>query len=117
MNGCRFPHWRGALRSSFRVSWVSVFMTILPAACRMAGFEDECHAGSTANAFPWSIWLRPIWGCLIVPAAIAQIRLDGVTYRPIEGEPLAARLALASMKSLRPPVHDNLISLLPRECI
>ncbi len=52
-------------------------------------------------------------GVSIVPAAIAQIKLAGETYRPIEGEPLLARLGLVSMKNNRSPLIDNLTSLLP----
>jgi hypothetical protein len=48
----------------------------------------------------------------IVPESIAQIRLDGVAYRPIEGPPAVARLALAVLKTQRSPVTENLMSLL-----
>ncbi|CAB4326651.1 MULTISPECIES: LysR family transcriptional regulator [unclassified Brucella] len=98
-----------------RIVGLSLYDDIV-AACRMAGFE--MNVAQEAPQMPSVVNLVAAnLGVSIVPAAIAQIRLDGVTYRPIEGEPLVARLALASMKSLRSPVHDNLISLLPRECI
>ncbi len=86
------------------------------AACRDAGFE--MNVTQEAPQMPSVVNLVAAnLGVSIVPASIAQIRLGGVTYRPIEGEPLVARLALASMKSLRSPISDNLMSLLPRELI
>ncbi|MGO7420898.1 LysR family transcriptional regulator, partial [Rhizobium ruizarguesonis] len=51
-------------------------------------------------------------GVSIVPASISQIKLEGVAYRPIEGPPAVARLALAILKTHRSPVTENLISLL-----
>ncbi|MFW8643837.1 LysR substrate-binding domain-containing protein [Rhizobium beringeri] len=51
-------------------------------------------------------------GVSIVPASISQIKLEGVAYRPIEGPPAVARLALAILKTHRSPVTENLMSLL-----
>ncbi|MFQ0812806.1 transcriptional regulator [Brucella anthropi] len=81
-------------------------------ACRKAGFEmivaqEVPQMPSVVNLVAADL------GISIVPAAIAQIKLAGVTYRPIEGEPLAARLGLVSMRSNRSPLIDNLMSLLP----
>ena len=81
-------------------------------ACRAAGFEltvtqEAPQMPSVVNLVAAEL------GVSIVPAAIAQIKLDGVAYRPIDGPPIIARLALAMLKSQRAPVTDNLISLLP----
>jgi DNA-binding transcriptional LysR family regulator len=81
------------------------------AACREAGFElvvtqEAPQIPSVVNLVAASL------GVSIVPAAIAQIRLDGVTYRPIDGPPLMARLGLAVLKAQRAPVTKNLMRVL-----
>ena len=86
----------------------------IAAACRHAGFElvvaqEAPQIPSVVNLVAASL------GVSIVPASIAQIKLDGVAYRPIEGPPVVARLALASLKAQRAPVTDNLISVLPSD--
>lgn len=82
------------------------------AACRQAGFE--LNVTQEAPQMPSVVNLVAAeLGVSIVPAAIAQIRLPGVTYRPIVGQTLLARLALASRKGQVSPVTDNLICLLP----
>ncbi|UWU14447.1 LysR family transcriptional regulator [Rhizobium sullae] len=80
-------------------------------ACRKAGFEltvaqEAPQISSVVNLVAAEL------GVSIVPASIAQIRLDGVAYRPIDGPPAVARLALAVLKTQRSPVTDNLLSLL-----
>ncbi|TDW37203.1 DNA-binding transcriptional LysR family regulator [Rhizobium azibense] len=80
-------------------------------ACRKAGFEltvtqEAPQISSVVNLVAAEL------GVSIVPASIAQIRLDGVAYRPIDGPPAVARLALAVLKSQRSPVTENLMSLL-----
>ncbi|TCU18125.1 LysR family transcriptional regulator [Rhizobium sullae] len=80
-------------------------------ACRKAGFEltvaqEAPQISSVVNLVAAEL------GVSIVPASIAQIRLDGVAYRPIDGPPAVARLALAVLKTQRSPVTDNLMSLL-----
>ncbi len=94
-----------------RIVGLSLYDDVV-AACRDAGFEmivaqEAPQMPSVVNLVAADL------GVSIVPTAIAQIRLAGVTYRPIEGEPLSARLALASMKSNHSPLIDNLMSLLP----
>lgn len=84
----------------------------IAAACREAGFElvvsqEAPQIPSVVNLVAADL------GVSIVPASIAQIRLDGVVYREIDGPPLVARLGLAMLKSQRSPVTDNLMSLLP----
>ncbi|MGO7181286.1 LysR family transcriptional regulator [Rhizobium brockwellii] len=80
-------------------------------ACRKAGFEltvaqEAPQISSVVNLVAADL------GVSIVPASISQIKLEGVAYRPIEGPPAAARLALAILKTHRSPVTENLISLL-----
>jgi DNA-binding transcriptional LysR family regulator len=94
-----------------RVVGLSLYDEIA-AACRSAGFE--LSVSQEAPQIPSVVNLVAAnLGVSIVPASIAQIKLDGVTYRPIEGPPLVARLGLAILKSQRAPVTDNLMSLLP----
>ena len=86
-------------------------MTISSRACREAGFElvvtqEAPQIPSVVNLVAADL------GVSIVPASIAQIRLDGVAYRPIDGPPLMARLGLAVLKAQRSPVTENLMSLL-----
>lgn len=81
-------------------------------ACRGAGFElvvtqEAPQIPSVVNLVAANL------GVSVVPASIAQISLDGVAYRPIEGSPVVARLGLAVLRAQRSPVTDNLISLLP----
>jgi DNA-binding transcriptional LysR family regulator len=80
-------------------------------ACRAAGFElvvtqEAPQIPSVVNLVAADL------GVSIVPASIAQIALDGVAYRPIEGPPLVARLGLAILKAQRSPVAANLMSLI-----
>jgi len=94
-----------------RIVGLSLYDDVVEA-CRNAGFEmivaqEAPQMPSVVNLVAADL------GVSIVPAAIAQIKLAGVTYRPIEGEPLVARLGLVSMKNNRSPLIDNLTSLLP----
>ncbi|MGB5839059.1 MAG: LysR family transcriptional regulator [Brucella anthropi] len=94
-----------------RIVGLSLYDDVVEA-CRNAGFEmivaqEAPQMPSVVNLVAADL------GVSIVPAAIAQIKLAGVTYRPIEGEPLLARLGLVSMKNNRSPLFDNLTSLLP----
>lgn len=80
-------------------------------ACREAGFEltvaqEAPQISSVVNLVAADL------GVSIVPAAISQIKLAGVAYRPIEGPPAVARLALAVLRSQRSPVTENLVGLL-----
>ncbi|MGV1759171.1 MULTISPECIES: LysR family transcriptional regulator [unclassified Rhizobium] len=81
------------------------------AACREAGFElvvtqEAPQIPSIVNLVAANL------GVSIVPASIAQIKLDGVAYRPIDGPPIVARLGLASLKAQRSPIVANLMSLI-----
>ncbi|GAA3057832.1 LysR family transcriptional regulator [Rhizobium viscosum] len=80
-------------------------------ACREAGFEltvaqEAPQISSVVNLVAADL------GVSIVPASISQIKLAGVAYRPIEGPPAVARLALAVLRSQRSPVTENLMGLL-----
>lgn len=80
-------------------------------ACRGAGFElkvaqEAPQISSVVNLVAADL------GVSIVPASISQIKLAGVAYRPIEGPPAVARLALAVLRSQRSPVTENLMGLL-----
>jgi len=94
-----------------RMVGLSLYDDIL-AACRDAGFElvvtqEAPQIPSVINLVAASL------GVSVVPASVAQISLDGVAYRPIEGRPVVARLGLAVLRAQRSPVTDNLMSLLP----
>ncbi|MDR7143634.1 LysR family transcriptional regulator [Rhizobium sp. BE258] len=80
-------------------------------ACRKAGFELEVAQEAPQISSVVNLVAAEL-GVSIVPESIAQIRLDGVAYRPIEGPPAVARLALAVLKTQRSPVTENLMSLL-----
>lgn len=80
-------------------------------ACHEAGFElkvaqEAPQISSVVNLVAADL------GVSIVPASISQIKLAGVAYRPIEGPPAVARLALAVLRSQRSPVTENLMGLL-----
>ncbi|MBB3460832.1 LysR family transcriptional regulator [Rhizobium sp. BK377] len=80
-------------------------------ACHEAGFEltvaqEAPQISSVVNLVAADL------GVSIVPASISQIKLAGVAYRPIDGPPAVARLALAVLRSQRSPVTENLMSLL-----
>lgn len=83
-------------------------------ACRAAGFDLNVTQEAPQMTAVVNLVAADL-GVSIVPAAMAQVRLEGVTYRPIEGEPLVARLALASLRGRRSPLTENLESLLPKQ--
>ncbi|MEB2844849.1 LysR family transcriptional regulator [Rhizobiales bacterium RZME27] len=83
-------------------------------ACRAAGFELNVRQEAPQMTAVVNLVAADL-GISVVPASLAQIRLEGVTYRPLEGEPLVARLALAILKNQRSPLTANLESLLPRQ--
>lgn len=82
-------------------------------ACRAAGFELNVRQEAPQMTAVVNLVAADL-GISVVPASLAQIRLEGVTYRPLEGEPLVARLALAMLRNQRSPMTENLESLLPR---
>jgi DNA-binding transcriptional LysR family regulator len=83
------------------------------AACRLAGFEPV--AGQPAPQIASIVNLVAAGlGVSVVPLSIAQIKLEGVAYRPIEGSGPVARLALASSITDRSAVVRNFSALLLR---
>ena len=83
-------------------------------ACRSCGFEPI--AGQEAPQMASVVNLVAAgFGVSIVPTSIAQVRMTGVVYRPIEGPAPVARLALASRKHRRSAMVENLFRLLPRQ--
>lgn len=93
-----------------RIVGLSLYDDVVEA-CRNAGFEMIVAQEAPQMPSVVNLVVADL-GVSIVPAAIAQIKLAGVTYRPIR-EPLLARLGLVSMKNNRSPLIDNLTSLLP----
>lgn len=96
-----------------RMVGLSLYNDIV-SACRAAGFELNVTQEAPQMTAVVNLVAADL-GLSIVPASLAQIHLEGVTYRPIEGEMLAARLALAMLKSQRSPIALNLAGLLPSE--
>jgi DNA-binding transcriptional LysR family regulator len=80
------------------------------AGCREAGFapivvQEAPQVSSTINLVAAGI------GVSIVPASMQQIHTQGVTYRPLRGNPLRAPLGLASRRGeIAEPVR-NFIAL------
>ncbi len=80
------------------------------AACRACGFEPV--AGQEAPQITSVVNLVAAeLGVSVVPASIAQVQLEGVVYRQIEGHAPVARLALATPRRGVSPVTRNLLSL------
>ena len=70
------------------------FMALIRAACLAEGFEpvigqEAPKSGAIINLVAAGL------GVALVPASIAQLAVEGVVYRPIEGEALKVPLALA----------------------
>jgi DNA-binding transcriptional LysR family regulator len=83
-------------------------------ACRKCGYEPIAgqsapQVGSVINLVAAEL------GVSIVPASTAQIRVKGVTYRPIEGVAPVARLALAYRRDGHSSIVGNLLRLAPKE--
>ncbi|AYG61271.1 LysR family transcriptional regulator [Rhizobium jaguaris] len=79
------------------------------AACRHAGFEPILgqiapQITSLANLVAVEL------GVSVVPSAVAQIRVPGVTYVPISGDGPVARLALATRRTERSAVVQNFVA-------
>jgi DNA-binding transcriptional LysR family regulator len=78
-------------------------------ACRKAGFEPIIgqivpHMASIVNLVAAGL------GVSIVPASMMQVRVVGTAYRPIAGESLTTRLALAFRRGETSPVVRNFIA-------
>ncbi len=91
-----------------RTAGPSLFDGII-AACRHAGFEPILgqiapQITSIANLIAVEL------GVSVVPSAVAQIRVPGVTYVPIAGNGPVARLTLATRRDERSAVVQNFIA-------
>ncbi|MGV1759257.1 LysR family transcriptional regulator [Rhizobium sp. A22-96] len=91
-----------------RTAGPSLFDGII-AACRQAGFEPILgqiapQITSIANLIAVEL------GVSVVPSAVAQIRVPGVTYVPIAGNGPVARLTLATRRDERSAVVQNFIA-------
>jgi DNA-binding transcriptional LysR family regulator len=80
-------------------------------ACARAGFvprqtQTAPHASAVINLVAVGL------GISIVPASVARIQMEGVTYRPLTGDAPIARLALAWRAGAMSPMVANKWSLL-----
>jgi DNA-binding transcriptional LysR family regulator len=78
-------------------------------ACRKAGFEPIIgqlapHMASIVNLVAAEL------GVSIVPASMMQVRVTGIAYRQIAGQPPTTRLALACRRGETSPVVRNFIA-------
>jgi DNA-binding transcriptional LysR family regulator len=78
-------------------------------ACRAAGFEPIIGQLAPQIASVVNLVAAEL-GVSIVPASMSQLQVSGVTYRPIAGQALTARLALAYWKGETSPVVRNFIT-------
>ena len=97
-----FPHAAGP----------SLFEAVI-AGCRRAGFEPILGQVAPEIASVSNL-VSAGFGISIVPASIAQVRVAGVEYVPILGEPLVSRLALATRLAEHSPVVANFVGLATR---
>ncbi|MEJ1976196.1 MAG: LysR family transcriptional regulator [Acetobacteraceae bacterium] len=94
-----------------RVVGLSLYDEVV-SACRRCGFEPIAGQEAPQIAAVVNLVAAEL-GVSIVPASIAQIRLKGVAYRPIEGPAPVARLALACRQDARSVIVGNLFRLVP----
>ncbi|NVH75748.1 LysR family transcriptional regulator [Paraburkholderia sp. JPY432] len=80
------------------------------AACNAAGFEPRMTQPAPQIASAVTLVAAGL-GVSVVPKAITQAQVAGVIYRPIVGNALHARLAIASRRGDTSAVVSNLISL------
>ncbi len=86
---------------------------VVMAACRASGFEPTL--GQEAPQITSAVNLVAAGlGVSIVPAAIAQVKVAGVSYVEFEGQPPVASLALAWRDVDQPATLRNLIALARR---
>jgi DNA-binding transcriptional LysR family regulator len=79
-------------------------------ACREAGFEPVIGQLAPQIAFV-VILVAAELGVSIVPISMSQLKLSGVTYRPIAGQAPTARLSLAHRRGETSPVVRNFIAV------
>jgi DNA-binding transcriptional LysR family regulator len=78
-------------------------------ACREAGFEPVI--GQLAPQIAFVVLVAAELGVSIVPTSMSQLKLSGVTYRPIAGQAPTARLSLAYRRGDTSPVVRNFIAV------
>jgi DNA-binding transcriptional LysR family regulator len=86
----------------------TVYDTVVDA-CRKAGFEPVIsqlapHFSTIVNLVSADL------GVSIVPASMMQLRVAGMVYRPIAGQPPTTRLALAYRRGETSPVVRNFVA-------
>lgn len=79
--------------------------------CRRAGFEPRLGQVAPEIASVGNL-VAAGFGVSIVPVSIAQVRVPGIAYIPIEGPPLIARLALATRPHENSPLVANFNALI-----
>ena len=79
------------------------------AACRKAGFEPAISQLAPQTGLIVNLVAAEL-GVAVVPASMRQLRVKGVAYRPIAGEPLTVKLALAHRRGENSPVVRNFIA-------
>jgi DNA-binding transcriptional LysR family regulator len=80
-------------------------------ACRTCGFDPIAEQWAPQIATVINLVAAEL-GVSIVPASTTQIRVKGVTYRPIEGPAPVARLALAYRRDEQSPLVENFLHLI-----
>jgi DNA-binding transcriptional LysR family regulator len=83
------------------------------AGCRRAGFEPVLGQIAPEITSVGNL-VAAGFGVSVVPVSIAQVRVAGVVYVPILGEPLLARLALATRPADHSVIVANFVALAAR---
>jgi DNA-binding transcriptional LysR family regulator len=79
------------------------------AACRRAGFDPTISHLAPQIASIVAFVAAEL-GVSVVPASMSQLRVTGVAYRPISGNPPTAQLALAHRRGDTSPVVRNFVA-------
>jgi DNA-binding transcriptional LysR family regulator len=86
------------------------FYDSIIAGCRDAGFVPRL--GQEAPQMPAMVpMVAAGFGVSVVPQSLQQIRTEGVVYRPLQGEPLRARISLAYRRDDHSPAVRNFVAL------
>lgn len=86
----------------------TLYDTII-ATCRRAGFDPKIGQMAPQLASVVTLVAAEL-GVSIVPASMSQLRIKGVAYRPIGGQPPIARLGLAHRHADTSPVVRNFVA-------
>ncbi len=78
-------------------------------ACRKAGFEPSITQLAPQTGLIVNLVAAEL-GVAVVPASMGQLRVKGVAYRPIAGQTLMVKLALAHRRGETSPVVRNFIA-------